>query len=515
MKKSFLRLISLLVIVCTICFQLIGCVNITGPQGPKGDKGEDGPMGAMGFAGHDGADGKDGLSAYQIAVLNGFNGTEQEWLDSLVGKDGSSDCNHRFGEWVAISDSSYNGKVYIRGCTICHYAEFRYGDKNFGGNANKERVNIWVSEFPGSVELAKAQIAEFLALNPDVDVKYEFVVSGVSEADAASQVLADVAQAPDIYCFAQDQFARLVQADALAKPGVQASANVKAANDSTSVSAASIADTLYAYPLTSDNGYYMYYDTSVITNPDDLAQIVADCEAAGKYICYELENAWYTASFFMATGCVNNWIVNEEGKFIGVEDTYNSPEGIIAMKGMQILTKSDCYQNSSYFNSDNIGVIITGIWNANTAEEYFGENFGVTDLPSFTVDGESYHLSSFSGNKLMGVKPQTDAEKLTMLHELAQYLTGAECQLERYEEFNWGPSNLEAQASDVVKSNPHLAALALQNQYAVPQGNIHGGWWDVAKLLGAESKNATTVEDLWLALDTYKATIEELFKAAD
>ena len=34
------------------------------------------------------AGGKDGLSAYEIAVKNGFEGTEQEWLASLNGKDG-------------------------------------------------------------------------------------------------------------------------------------------------------------------------------------------------------------------------------------------------------------------------------------------------------------------------------------------------------------------------------------------------------------------------------------------
>lgn len=32
--------------------------------------------------------GEDGESAYQIAVDNGFIGTEEEWLKSLVGKDG-------------------------------------------------------------------------------------------------------------------------------------------------------------------------------------------------------------------------------------------------------------------------------------------------------------------------------------------------------------------------------------------------------------------------------------------
>ena len=32
--------------------------------------------------------GKDGKSAYEIAVKNGFEGTEEEWLTSLVGEKG-------------------------------------------------------------------------------------------------------------------------------------------------------------------------------------------------------------------------------------------------------------------------------------------------------------------------------------------------------------------------------------------------------------------------------------------
>ena len=406
--------------------------------------------------------------------------------------------------------------VMLLSCFVACKPNGNQGNQGDQGNngPKKEVVKVWVSEKEGAKALAEEQIAEFLAANPDYDAKYTFEVSGVSEADAASQVLADVALAPDIYCFAQDQLARLVQADALAIPGQQATANVKAANDAISISAASVAGTLYAYPLTSDNGYYMYYDTSVITNPDDLAQIVADCEAADKYVCFELENAWYTASFFMATGCVNNWTMNENGKFTAVEDTYNSAAGLVAMKGMQIVTKSEKYVNTSS-EFENAGIVITGIWNANTAEEAFGENFGVTDLPSFTVDGESYHLASFSGNKLMGVKPQADSQKLSMLHKLAQYLTNTECQLERYNEFQWGPSNLEAQNDAGVKANASLAALALQNQYAIPQGNIHGSWWDIAKLLGGESKNANSDEDLQLALDTYTETINGLFKMTD
>ena len=40
--------------------------------------------------------GDDGLSAYQIAVNNGFIGTEPEWLDSLKGDSGSVDFSLAF-----------------------------------------------------------------------------------------------------------------------------------------------------------------------------------------------------------------------------------------------------------------------------------------------------------------------------------------------------------------------------------------------------------------------------------
>lgn len=43
--------------------------------GPKGDEGDPGP---------------EGDSAYQLAVLNGFIGTQQDWLDSLVGPPGAA-----------------------------------------------------------------------------------------------------------------------------------------------------------------------------------------------------------------------------------------------------------------------------------------------------------------------------------------------------------------------------------------------------------------------------------------
>ena len=363
-------------------------------------------------------------------------------------------------------------------------------------------IVMWVSELDGVAALFQTQIDAFEEANPGIVINAQ--IEGVTEADAGSKVVADVATAPDIYCFAQDQLARLVQAAALAAPGKAAAETIKTNNDAGSVAAGTVAGTLYAYPMTSDNGYYMYYNTSIISAEDaeSMEKIIAACEANNLKFRYALENAWYTASFFFATGCHSNWTMDTEGNFVNVDDTFNSAAGLAAMKGMQKLAQSTCYDSNADIFTD-AAVVITGIWNAEAAEAHFGANFGATDLPSFNVDGKDYHLGSFTGNKLMGVKPQTDPKRAAVLSKLAQYLTGEECQSQRFASFEWGPSNKAAQASPAVQANVSLAALAKQGEHGIPQGQIHGSWWDIAKVLGADAKAAASDADLQAALDAY------------
>ena len=181
--------------------------------------------------------------------------------------------------------------------------------------AGEYNITLWVAE--NAVELTKKQVEDFNASNED-GIKFNATIEAVSEADAATQMITDVEAGGDIFCFAQDQFARLVQAGALAKLGTKAAEMVIANNDAGTVAAATSGDndagtvaaatsgdTLYAYPLTADNGYFMYYDKSVIPDEDvdSLEKLIADCEAAQKYFAFEQQtSAWYLASFFFATG---------------------------------------------------------------------------------------------------------------------------------------------------------------------------------------------------------------------
>lgn len=67
----------------------VGPQGEQGPPGADGQPGKNGEQGSPGVDGRDGLDGTNGKSAFEIAVENGFVGSETEWLESLKGKDGA------------------------------------------------------------------------------------------------------------------------------------------------------------------------------------------------------------------------------------------------------------------------------------------------------------------------------------------------------------------------------------------------------------------------------------------
>ena len=377
-------------------------------------------------------------------------------------------------------------------------------------------IVIWAPE--AATELTRQQVEEFNAANT-MGIKINATVEPVSEADAATNMITDVQAGGDLFFFAQDQLSRLIQAGALTPLGVGASEFVKTNNSVGSTLAALSGESYYAYPLTADNGYFMYYDKSVIPEEDidSLEKLIADCEAAGKNFSFELENAWYNAGFFFGAGCHSDWITDDAGNFIAIDDDFNSEKGLIAAKGIYLLASSPCYVNSSQADfASGSAIVVTGTWNYATISAQLGENFGVTDLPSFTVDGTEYHIGSYSGCKLLGVKPQQDNVKAAVLNQLAQYLTGKDCQLARFSAFGWGPSNTEALNDPAVQADPTLIALNQQNNYAVPQPNIHGSWWDIAKIITTDIKGTDGTEDaLKSALQKYEDSIAAVFEMTD
>lgn len=63
------------------------------------------------IAGEPGSDGQDGLSAYAVAVANGFVGTEQEWLAGLKGNPGDPGADAP--AYATLIDSTNPATIYV------------------------------------------------------------------------------------------------------------------------------------------------------------------------------------------------------------------------------------------------------------------------------------------------------------------------------------------------------------------------------------------------------------------
>ena len=365
-------------------------------------------------------------------------------------------------------------------------------------------IKVWVAE--ATVEFTKAQVEAFKAANPEY-ANMTVTIQPVGEGDAASNMLTDVEAGADLYVFAQDQLARLVAAGALVDVLPENAEIVAAQNDAGSVAAVKLGETMYAYPMTSDNGYFLYYDKSVVTDPSNMEAILADCEAAGKNVYFEINSGWYQTAFFFGAGCTLTYGTNDEGAIISMDCDYASENGLKALKSMIKLAQSPIHVNgSSASNATNLGAIVDGTWDAVAVQGILGENYAAVKLP--TIDG--YQLGGFGGFKMLGVKPQTDDAKLAACDALALFLSSGEVQTARFEAVGWGPSNLEAQQSEAVKADIALSALAAQLANTMPQGQYPGEYWTLATALGddilADKLDNHTDEQLLEVLTTFQTT---------
>lgn len=388
------------------------------------------------------------------------------------------------------------------------------GGKKDSGSATA--ITVWAPE--EVVDFTQTHLDSWLS-SSEWAGKYTITVSAMGEGDAATQMLTDVEAGADVFGFAQDQLARLVSAGALSAPGGVFLDNVNNNNDAGSVGAATLDSKVYAYPETSDNGFFLYYDKSVVTDPSTLDGILEQCGAAGKKFYMDIQSGWYDVAFFFATGAQCEYVYDTDGAVTDVVCDYNSEAGLAAFKGMINMAANPNFSQSTGAdaalfdpNGGTAGAIVSGTWDAATISELLGDNYAAAKLPTFNVDGKDYQMSGFGGFKLVGVKPQTDSDKLTFCHAVADYLTGEEMQQARFDEKKWGPSNKVVQASDAVQSDIALAALADQLQYCPGQGQYPNAYWDLTTAFGTDInsgnyKNATD-DELYAALADLEASIK-------
>ena len=254
--------------------------------------------------------------------------------------------------------------------------------------------------------------------------------------------------------------------------------------------------------MTADNGYFMFYDSSVISDPSTLEAMIADAEKAGKKIAIQFNNGWYLYSFFKAAGL--DATLNDDGKTNSC--TWNQAGGtdvcqaIIDAVKTGVVVNMDDGTTVTGIQDGTVCAAINGIWNAQVASDAWGENYAAAKLPTMKIGGKDCQHSSYSGYKLVGVNPHSKNVGWSML--LAEYLTSEKVQTARFEARNLGPSNKNAASSPAVQEDKAIAALAAQAPYSTPQV-IGGNYWSPAETLGQILASGNPDgEDLQKILDT-------------
>ena len=368
----------------------------------------------------------------------------------------------------------------------------------------KQAVSLTVWGAEEDEELLQEIFASFrdrYAGEADFQITYQ----AQSESNCKDALLGDLEKGADVFAFADDQVAALAAAgglDPLPDDGAIRTSTLPAAVD-----AASVGGTLYAYPLTADNGYFLYYNKSYFSQEDiqTLDRMLEVAAQAERLVTMDWSSAWYVYAFFGNTGLEVG--LNEDG--LTNYCTWNSTDGPI--RGVDVAQAMLSVAASPGFASrtdteflagvqdGSVIAGISGVWNEVAIRNAWGENTGAAKLPTYTCAGQQIQMASFSGCKLVGVNAYSQHPEWAA--KLAEWITSEANQRLRFELRGQGPANTSAANSPEVQASPAIAALLAQSNFSQLQ-RVGGKFWDpVAEFSGNLAAGNPSGASLQVQLD--------------
>ena len=346
----------------------------------------------------------------------------------------------------------------------------------------KVSLVFWEATEEGSPQLAMMEEMAEAFKAQHSDVSFDITIEPVGS-DCKDRIISDMDNAPDVFTFADDQLMTLVAAGIVGP--VEKADEIRARNLPAAVEAATVQDKLYAYPLTADNGYFLFYDKSVFDENDikTMDGLVKKAAAVGKKVSFDVDNGWYLYSFFGNTGLKLG--LNDDG--ITNFCTWNDEGGKDVCKAIEQLAKADGFVNAGDdelmqgAKDGTIAAGVSGVWVASALKEAWKDKLAAAKLPTYTVKGKQVQMASYAGYRLVGVNrlsPHAD-----WAAKFADFVTSEENQTMRFEKCGQGPSNVKAAGSEQVKKSIALQALIDQSEYSSLQ-RIGNAYWGPAASLG-------------------------------
>lgn len=427
-------------------------------------------------------------SMMAVAAMAGCGGGGEPTVASKT-TSGSSDTKQSSlssGEAVNLDDPETKAKI------------LEQMKKEADTNGGKIELKVWCAsndyQFEkGLVKKFKEEYLKDAAFQISIGVK-----NAIGEPDAGGKIIEQKKDGADVFNFADDQISMMLDAGAIAEVPQIYKGNVVANNSPESITAATLNDKLLCYPKSSDNGYFLYYDTDELTADDvkEFDTMIAKSKEKGKNVFMNFGDAWYATGFFFTAG------VTIEYKNDVQTATFDTPQGLAASKAMCHIAENSengfigtpgTVGNNGYveqgFKDGTLSAAVIGTWEGRQIKEILeekGHHLGAAKLPTVLMDGKQQQLHSFGGYKMVGVSNYSSFS--FSAHTLAYYLTNEQAQVARYRERNLLPTNNKAldagmsSDTDTVKISEDVANKALQEQKAFshPQGTtVSGKYWGI------------------------------------
>lgn len=360
-------------------------------------------------------------------------------------------------------------------------------DPSFFGDENN--IKLTVSAPSQATTLLKAQLKDFINEYPTINFS-SIEIKEIGEQDVSTMFTSGTGGTPDVFSFASDQLDNLASNKYIAELPAEFTSYVSKTNSTSTVQSAVYNSKLYAYPETSDNGYCLIYNKSVVSDSDSatLEGVLKACKSSGKTFVMTADNGFYSCIFAFTGGAVIEGFDSDGSQKFAQYDEDTAVDTLMAFSKLMkeykgTFVSEDVAAIESGFKKGEIGAGIDGSWNLSADEAALGDDFGAAKLPTINVNGSNKQIVSLMGYKYIGVNSNCSYPRAAQI--LALYLAGEKCQKERASQLIWGPSNYNAQNTSYVLNNTGLTAIMAQSKNSVPMVQISGSFWTPMSSLGS------------------------------
>lgn len=369
------------------------------------------------------------------------------------------------------------------------------------GSKSDDTISVWATA--AEQEVVEEVLKEYNATASKED-QIKITYTAVAESDCGTTLAKDptVNGAPALFLTADDHLYNLINLGIAAEIKGTRAEKVKTLNTDASVQAVTSDDKIYGYPVTNDNGYFLWYNSEALSDVSSLESILETAKASGKKVLMDVANGWYANSFIMSPEACGTtslyWTKTDNG--VKYTTTWDNEVGVKVSEYIASLL-TPYYADGTLVTggNDNISAgfadgtliaAVSGTWMENdikNAMKSGGGTMAAAKLPSYHIDNKAYQMASFSGAKFYGINRTRPAEEQKKAATLAELLTSKEAQLKRFKIRQTLPCNKEAAADSEYVNNNTVGGKALEAQTAytcVQAKTAQDRYWDIGKAIG-------------------------------